>query len=156
VRLGVNQSALLEWLHLEALGDCVSLRISLVSFDGCCHLDGLVQRGSSSGGRWSSPAPIMVIVRGSWPFSGGELKGTLVDCSWLVWSPSYVGCAAPDCGLCVWCLLACESRSGWIATMRTNLPANKWTLVKNLVSSCLRGFLWCSLIYCDWSLATAI
>jgi hypothetical protein len=36
---------------LEALGDCVSPRISLVSLSGCRHLDGLVQRGSSSGER---------------------------------------------------------------------------------------------------------
>jgi hypothetical protein len=35
-------------LHLEALGDHVSLRDSLVNLGGYCHLDGLVQRGSSS------------------------------------------------------------------------------------------------------------
>jgi hypothetical protein len=37
-------------LHLEALGDRVSLRDSLVTLGGCRHLDGLKQRGSSSGG----------------------------------------------------------------------------------------------------------
>ena len=37
-------------LHLEALGIRVLLHDSLVSLDGCCHLDGLEQRGSSSGG----------------------------------------------------------------------------------------------------------
>ena len=31
-----------------------------------------------------SLAPIVVIVKGSWPFPGDEPKGTLVDCSWLV------------------------------------------------------------------------
>jgi hypothetical protein len=54
-----------ERLHLEALGDCVSLWDLLVTLSGCRHLDGLVQRGSSSGGRCLSLAPIMVIVRGS-------------------------------------------------------------------------------------------
>ena len=50
VRLGENPSALLEYLYLEALGVCVSLRVSLVSLGGCRHLDGLEQRGSLSGG----------------------------------------------------------------------------------------------------------
>jgi hypothetical protein len=40
-----------EWLHLEALGDHVSLRDSLVNLGGYRHLDGLVQRVSSSGER---------------------------------------------------------------------------------------------------------
>ena len=35
VRLGVNPSALLECLHLEALG----VRVSLVTLGGYCHLD---------------------------------------------------------------------------------------------------------------------
>ena len=65
VRLGENPSALLEWLHLEALGVRVSLRILLVTLGGCRHLDGLVQRGSLSGGRCLSLALIVVIVRGS-------------------------------------------------------------------------------------------
>jgi hypothetical protein len=73
-----------EWLHLEALGDCISLWISLITLGGYCHLDSLVQWGSLSGGRWLAPAPTVVIVMGSWPFPGGEPKGTLVDCSWLV------------------------------------------------------------------------
>jgi hypothetical protein len=124
MRLGVNPSALLEWLHLEALGDCVLLRDSLVSLGGCRQLDGLVQRGSSSGGRCLSPAPIVVIVRGSWPFSGGDPKGTVVDCSWLVWSSSYVGCAAPGCGLSMWCILVYEPSSEWITTIGTSLPAS--------------------------------
>jgi hypothetical protein len=42
VRLESTQVHYFEWLHLEALGDCVLLRISLVTFDGCCHLDGLI------------------------------------------------------------------------------------------------------------------
>ena len=39
------------------------LQIWLITLGGCCHLDGLEQRGSSSGGWWFSPAPIVVIVR---------------------------------------------------------------------------------------------
>ena len=31
-----------------------------------------------------SPAPIIVIVRGSYAFPGGASKATLVDCAWLV------------------------------------------------------------------------
>jgi hypothetical protein len=50
---------------LEALGIRVSLRNLLVTLGGCRHLDGLEQQGSSSGGWCLSPAPIMVIVRGS-------------------------------------------------------------------------------------------
>jgi hypothetical protein len=52
--------------------------------------------------RWLGAARIvkrrLVIVRGSGPFPGREPKGTLVDCSWLVRSSSYIGCATPDCG----------------------------------------------------------
>jgi hypothetical protein len=140
VRLESIQVHCFKWLHLEALDNCVSLRDSLVSLGGCHHLDNLVQRGLSSEGRWLSLAPIVVIVRGSWPISDEEPKGTLVVCSWLVWSSSLfwgmwssscVGCAAPDYGLDVWCLLACEPQSGWIATTGTSLSASKWTLVKN-------------------------
>jgi hypothetical protein len=65
VRLRENPSALLKCLHLEALGVRVSLRDSLVTLGGCHHLDGLEQRGSSSGGRCLSPALIVEIVRGS-------------------------------------------------------------------------------------------
>ena len=61
MRLGENPSA----LHLEALGVHVLLWDSLVTLGGCLHLDGLVQRVSSSGGRCLSLAPIMVIVWGS-------------------------------------------------------------------------------------------
>jgi hypothetical protein len=145
VRLGQNPSALLECLHLEALGDCVLLQNLLVTLSGCRHLDGLEQWGSSSGGWWLSLALIMVIVRGSWPFPDGEPKDTLVDCSWLVWSSSCVGCVAPYCGFGVWCQLVHEPPSEWITTTRTSLPASKWTSVKNLVSPCPRislVFLW--------------
>ena len=65
----MNPSALLERLHLEALGVCVSLQDSLVTLGGCRHLYGLEQRGSSSGGWWLSPAPIVVIMRGPVPTS---------------------------------------------------------------------------------------
>ena len=39
--------------------------IRLLLLGGCRHLDSLEQRGSSSGGRCLSLAPIVVIVRGS-------------------------------------------------------------------------------------------
>jgi hypothetical protein len=39
VRLGKNSSALLECLHLEALGVRVSLRVWLVTLGGYRHLD---------------------------------------------------------------------------------------------------------------------
>jgi hypothetical protein len=153
MRLGVNPSALFEWLHLEALGVRVSLWDSLVTFGGCRHLDGLEQQGSSSGGRCLSPAPIVVIVRGSWPFPSGEPKGTLVDCLWLVWSSSYVGCAAPGCGFGVWCQLAREPPSEWIATTRTSLPVSKWTSIKKSCVITVRGFLG---IHCDWVIGSIL
>ena len=149
MRLGVNPSALLEWLHLEALGDCVSLRISLVTLGGCRRLDG---RGSSCGGRCLSPAPIVVIVRGSWPFPDRGPKGTLVNWSWLVWSSSCVGCAAPYWGFGVWCQLAREPPSEWIATTRSSLPASKWTSVKNYCVHNLipRWLVFIVIHSCDW------
>ena len=85
----------------------------------------------------------VVIARGSWPFPGGEPKCTLVDCSWLVWSSSCVGCAAPYWGFGVWCQLAREPPSEWIATTRTSLPASNWTSVKN---HCVHHWFWG-----DWS-----
>jgi hypothetical protein len=143
VRLGVNPSTLLECLHLEALGVRVSLWDSLITLGGCCHLDGLEQRGSSSRGWWLSLVLIVVIVRGSWPFPSGEPKGTLVNCSWLVWSSSCVGCVAPYWGFGVWCQLAREPPSEWITATRTSFPASKWTSVKN---HCVIIWLWG-----DWS-----
>ena len=99
-----------------------------------------------------SLASIMVIVRGSWPFSGGEPKGTLVDCSWLVWSSSCVGCAAPYLGFGVWCQLARESPSEWITTTRSSLPASKWTSVKNHCVHHLipRWLVFIDIDSCDW------
>ena len=143
---------LLEWLHQDALGIRVSLWISLVTLGGYRHLDGLEQRGSLSRGWWLSPAPIMVIVRGSWPFPGGEPKGTLVDCSWLVWSSSCDGCAAPYWGFGVWCQLAREPPSEWIATTRSSLPVSKWTSVKNHYVHHLipRWLVFIDIDYCDW------
>ena len=147
MRLGVNPSALLESLHLEALGVCASLRDSHVTIGGCYHLDGLEQRESSSGGWWLSLALVVVIVRGSWPFLGGEPKGTLVNCLWLAWSSSCVGCATPYWGFGVWYQLAREPLSEWIATTGTSLPASKWNLKeKSLCHHCLLGILWYSLI----------
>ena len=147
MRLGVNPSALLECLHLEALGVRVSLQDSFVTQGGCRHLDGFDQRGSSSGRWWLSPAPIVVIVSGSWPFPSREPKGTLVNCLWLVWSSSYVDCAAPYWGFSVWCQLAYEPPSKWIATTGTSLPASKWTSEKkSLYLDCLLSIHWYSLI----------
>ena len=131
MRLGENPSALLECLHPEALGIHVLLWDSLVTLGGCHHLDGLEQRGSSSGGWWLSPASIAVIVRGLVPSPAERRKITLVDCSWLVWSSSCVGCAAPYWGFGVWSQLAREPPSEWITTTRTSLPASKWTSIKN-------------------------
>ena len=65
-------------------------------------------------------------------FPRRRAKRTLVDCSWLVWSSSCVGCASPYWGFGVWCQLAREPPSVWIATTRTSLPTSKWTSVKNL------------------------
>ena len=154
MRLGENLSALLESLHLEVLGVHVLLWDLLVTLSGCCHLDGLEQRGSSSGGWWLSPALIVVIIRGSWPFPGGEPKGTLVDCSWLVWSSSCVGCATPYWGFGMWCQLAREPPSEWIATVRSSLPASKWTSVKKVFIIWFRGdwFLLLFILVIDWLL----
>ena len=82
MRLGENSSALLECLHLEALGVHVLLRDSLVTLSSCCPP------------RWLGAARIverrLVIVSGS---DHGDCegfltfprpKGTLLDCSWLV------------------------------------------------------------------------
>ena len=78
---------------------------------------------------------MLVIVSGSdrgdcegfLTFPGGEPKGTIVNCSWLVWSSSCIGCAAPYSGFDVWCQLAREPPSEWITTTETSLPASKWT-----------------------------
>jgi hypothetical protein len=152
VRSGENPSALLECLHLEAHGIRVSLWILFVTLGGCSHLDSLEQRGSSSQGRCLSLALIVVIVRGSWPFPSGEPKGTLMDCLWLVWSSSCVGCVAPNWGFGVWCQLACQPPSEWIITMRTSLLASKWTLVKNHYVSHLipRWSIFIGIHSCDW------
>jgi hypothetical protein len=147
VRLEENPSVLLEWLHLEALGVRVSLWDLLVTLGGCHHLDGLEQRGSS-GGWCLSLAPIVVIVRGSWPFHGRETKHTLVDWSWLVWSSSCVGCAAPYCGFSVWFQLAREPPSEWIGTTRTSLPASKWISIKKILCHHCPRISW--LIMIDW------
>ena len=80
VRLGEHPSALLECLHLEALGDCVSLWDSLVTLGVCRLLNSLEEQGLSNGGWWLSPALIVVIVRGSALLEGAP-KATLVDCS---------------------------------------------------------------------------
>jgi hypothetical protein len=91
-----------------------------------------------------------VIVRGSCAFLGRAPKATLVDCAWLVWSPSCVGCAAPDCGLGLWCLLAYEPLSGWIATIGTGLPTSRWnSREKSLCHLVSEEFIWYSLWLID-------
>jgi hypothetical protein len=149
VRLEENPSALLEWLHLEALGDCVSLRDSLVTLGSYRHLDGLEQRGLSSGGRCLSPAPI-VCCEGFLTFPRWRAKryssGMRVACVIL----SCVGCVAPYWGFGVWCQLAREPPSVCIATTRTSLPANKWTSVKNhcvIFDSEVIALYWYSLLW---------
>ena len=69
-------------------------------------------------------------------------------------SSSCVGCVAPGCGLGVWCLLAREPPSEWIAITGTSLPASKWSSKeKSLCLDCLLGILG---IHCDWSLAMPV
>ena len=95
----------------------------------------------------------VVIVRGSWPFPGREPKGTLVNCSWLVWSSPCVGCVTPYWGFGVWWQLAREPPSEWIATTRTSLPASKWTSVKIIVFILWFWGDWSSLLFIlviDW------
>ena len=76
-------------------------------------------------------------------------SGLLVACR----SSSCVGCATPDCGLGMWCLLACEPPSERIATTGTSLPSSKWTSIKNhCVIIWFRGD-WSSLVFIlvvDW------
>ena len=106
---------------------------------------------------WLSPAPIVVIVRGSWPFPGGAPKRTLVNCLWLVWSSSYVGCAAPYWGFGEWCQSAREPPSEWIATTRTSLSASKWTSVKIIVFIIWFRGDWSTLVFIiviDWLLSS--
>jgi hypothetical protein len=102
----------------------------LVTLGVCWCLDGLEQQRSCGKSWWLFLATSRWLMRGSCAFSGGAPKATLVDCAWLVWSPSCVSCAEPDCGLDVWCLLPCETLSGWIIITGTSLLASKWTLEK--------------------------
>jgi len=141
----------IEWLHVEALSDCVSLWISLVTLGVCRHLDGLEQRGSLSGGWCLSPAPIGglwgVLVPSPWEITEDNSSGLRVACG----SSSCVCCAAPSCGLGVWCLLAREPPGEWIATTGTSLSASKWTSEEKslcyLVSVNFIGIDWL-IIYC--------
>jgi hypothetical protein len=71
----------------------------------------------------------------------GNSSGSRVACG----SSSCVGCAAPGCGLGMWCLLAREPPSEWITTTGTSLPSSKWTSEeKSLFHHYLR------VSYCDW------
>jgi hypothetical protein len=81
------------------------------------------------------------------PSRGRPRKATLVDCAWLVWSSSCVGCVAPSYGFGRWCQLAREPPSEWIATTRISLVVSKWTSVKNhCVIIWFRGD-WSSLVF---------
>ena len=80
----------------------------------------------------------------------GNSSGLRVACGSL----SCVDCAAPGCGLGVWCLLAREPPSERIATTWTSLLASKWTSEEKLIMSSLSP--WYSLIFIDWSLATVV
>jgi hypothetical protein len=117
--------------------------IHFVTLGDCHHLDSSVHWGSSSGERCLSLALIVVIVRGSWPFLGEESKGTLVDCSWLVWSTSCISCAAPYWGFGMWWQLVHEPPSECITTTRISLPASKWTSIK-ILCHLVWGFHWLS------------
>ena len=108
-------------------------------------------------------------------WSSEDRRAEVGDCLWLrswwLWgvldlSPAesqklFVACVILIfCWLCgtywgfgVWCQLAREPPSEWIATTRTSLPASKWTLVKNhCIIIWFRGD-WSSLIFIlliDW------
>ena len=90
MRLGENPSALLEWLHLEALGIRVALRILLVTLGGCHHLDGSVQRWRIGTSWWLFVA-VSGDCEGSCTFPGGVLKG---NSSKLLMSLSYLTCGS--------------------------------------------------------------
>jgi hypothetical protein len=131
VRLESIQVHCFEWLHLEALGDCVSLRDLLVTLGVYQHLTAW-----SSEDRWAEGGACLqlrswwlwgVLEASLWEITKGIFSRLVVVCGSL----SCVGCAAPGYRLGVWCLLAREPPSGWIATTRTSLPISKWTSVKN-------------------------
>ena len=73
----------------------------------------------------------------------GNSSGLHVACG----SSSCVGCAAPRCGFGMWCQLAREPPSEWIATTGTSYLASKWTseeklIVSSFVSLVLFGIHW--------------
>jgi hypothetical protein len=101
-------------------------------------------------GDWWIVERLLVIVAGydhwacegflclPWQSTKGNSSGLRVTCR----SSSCVGCVAPDCGLGVWCLLAREPPSEWIATTGTSLPTSKWTSEEKLLClHCLLGIL---------------
>jgi hypothetical protein len=146
--IGEHPSALLEWLHLVALRDCVSLWISLVTLGVYQHLDGLEQRGLLTEGGvclwlWSVDCEGLLCLPHwrSW-------KATLVDWAWLVWSSSCLGCAAPKwVSMC--CLLALEpplseSPQRGLACRQASEPQRK--------NHCVILSPWFSLVFIDWSL----
>ena len=69
-------------------------------------------------------------------------SGLLIACG----SPSCVGCAAPNCGFSVWCLLAREPPSESLQQGHS-LPASKWTSGINHCVILSWGFHWFSR---DW------
>ena len=87
MRLGENPSALLEWLHLEALGIRVVLRISLVTW-WLLPPRRLEQRWRIDTSWWLFMA-ISSDCKGSCTFPGGVPKG---NSSKLLMSLSYLTC----------------------------------------------------------------
>ena len=119
----------------------------LVTLGICRCLDGLEQQWRFGLCWWLFVADSGDIVRGSFTYSPWVIvKGYSSGLFVAYGSPSCVGCAAPDCGLGVWCLLVREPPSGWIPTMGTSLPASKWTSVKN---HCVISCHWDSIVI-DW------
>jgi hypothetical protein len=136
MRLEVNPSAFLEWLHLKALGDCVLLQDSLVSLGGCraprpLGAARIVERrkvlvfGSDRG---DCEGFLTFLRRSAKRYSSGLLVACviLILC-WLCGTRLWVRRVMP------------KPASEWITTTGTSLPASKWTSVKNhCVISCHR------------------
>jgi hypothetical protein len=105
------------------------LWILLLLLGGCCHLDGLEQQWSLSGGWCLSPTPIGDLWEVFVPIPRERSrKATLVDCSWLVDPLLCWFLRRPSGGLGVWCLLVHEPPSECIATMRMYIAGKQLNL----------------------------
>jgi hypothetical protein len=98
----------------------------------------------------------LVIVFGSYR---GDCEGFLTFPWWrakryssglLVACVIFILCWSPYWGFGVWCQLAHELLSEWIATTRTNLPASKWTSVKKVLCHLYPRILLVVLWLIDW------